>query len=125
MDPTLISTLVERWRPETYTFDLPCGECTITLKGVALQLDLSVDGSAVTGSVVVGDWSNICEQLLSKVLDKFFGSRIEMKWLEDNCSYLDDTSNALEREQHAQAFILRLIGSVLKPDKSRNLVHLR
>ncbi|MBA0592001.1 hypothetical protein Gorai_008989, partial [Gossypium raimondii] len=62
---------------------------------VALQLNLPVDGSAVTGSVVVG-----------------------------GC-YLDDTSNALEREQHAQAFILRLIGGVLEPNKSRNLVHLR
>ncbi|KAH1072765.1 hypothetical protein J1N35_025093 [Gossypium stocksii] len=64
-----------------------------------------MDGSAIMGSVVVGSWSDICEQLL--VLDKFFGSRIEMKWLEDNFSYSDNTSNAFEREQHARAFILR------------------
>ncbi|KAK5838225.1 hypothetical protein PVK06_006952 [Gossypium arboreum] len=49
----------------------------------------------------------------------------EMKWLEDNFDYLDDTSSAFEREQHALAFTLRLISGVLMPDKSRNLIHLR
>ncbi|MFQ6644015.1 hypothetical protein Gotur_017647, partial [Gossypium turneri] len=44
LDPKLISTLVERWRHETHTFHLPCGECTITLEGVALQLGLRWTG---------------------------------------------------------------------------------
>ncbi|MBA0667953.1 hypothetical protein Goklo_000948, partial [Gossypium klotzschianum] len=87
-----------------------------------LQFGLLVDGPIVTGSVVVGGWSGICEQLLGNVSNKFFGSRIEMKWLEDNFGYLDDTSNALEKEKHARAFILRLVNDVLMPDKSRNLM---
>ncbi|MBA0881747.1 hypothetical protein Goshw_011178, partial [Gossypium schwendimanii] len=32
LDLELISVLVERWRPKTYTFHLPCDECTITLE---------------------------------------------------------------------------------------------
>ncbi|KAK5802845.1 hypothetical protein PVK06_030471 [Gossypium arboreum] len=39
-----ISAFAERWRPETHTFHLPCGECTITLEDVALQLGLTIDG---------------------------------------------------------------------------------
>ncbi|KAE8685623.1 hypothetical protein F3Y22_tig00111095pilonHSYRG00294 [Hibiscus syriacus] len=40
IEPNLISALVERWRPETYTFHLPCGECTITLEDVSMHLGL-------------------------------------------------------------------------------------
>ncbi|KAK5793743.1 hypothetical protein PVK06_034900 [Gossypium arboreum] len=43
----LISSLVERWRVESHTFHLSCGECTITLQDVAPQLRLSIDENVV------------------------------------------------------------------------------
>ncbi|MFQ6648538.1 hypothetical protein Gotur_020834, partial [Gossypium turneri] len=49
LESKLINAFVERWRPETHTFHLPCGECTITLEDI--QLELPVDGSVLTGSV--------------------------------------------------------------------------
>ncbi|MBA0626807.1 hypothetical protein Godav_004408, partial [Gossypium davidsonii] len=48
--------------------------------------------------VRIGDWSAIHHQLLGKVLNKFSGSQIEMKWLEDNFSHLDNSSSAVERQ---------------------------
>ncbi|MBA0819849.1 hypothetical protein Gohar_028274 [Gossypium harknessii] len=69
--PTLISVLVERWRPKTYTFHLPCDECAITLEDVQLQLGLPMDESVITGSVVIDDWSDICKQLLGNIARKF------------------------------------------------------
>ncbi|MBA0755100.1 hypothetical protein Gogos_019912, partial [Gossypium gossypioides] len=51
LDPKLINAFIERWRPETHTFHLPCGECIITLEDVQLQLRLSIDGPVLTGSV--------------------------------------------------------------------------
>ncbi|MFQ6642720.1 hypothetical protein Gotur_018343 [Gossypium turneri] len=48
-----------------------------------------------------------------------------MKWLETNFKeLLTDVPNII-KEQYTQAFILRLIGGILMPDKSQNLVHIR
>ncbi|KAH1082343.1 hypothetical protein J1N35_022104 [Gossypium stocksii] len=58
----LISALVEGWCLETYTFHLPCRECTITLKDVALQLRLLFDGSAITGTS--SESATLCYHLL-------------------------------------------------------------
>ncbi|RYR41926.1 hypothetical protein Ahy_A08g038361 [Arachis hypogaea] len=56
-DNPLISAFVERWRPETHTFHLPWGECTVTLEDVAMQLGLPVDGQPVSG-VLLPDKAN-------------------------------------------------------------------
>ncbi|KAK5819758.1 hypothetical protein PVK06_024781 [Gossypium arboreum] len=121
LDPTLISTLVERWRLEKYTFYLPCGECTITLKDVALQLSLSMDESFVMGLVVVPNK----EDLLRKVSNKIYDGWIDMKWLKTNFKEFPTDTPNIVKEQYALAFILRLIGGILIPDKSQNLEHIR
>ncbi|KAH1039484.1 hypothetical protein J1N35_041227 [Gossypium stocksii] len=76
LDLQLISALMERWRPETYTFQLPCGECIITLEDVVLQLDLIVDRPVTTGSAIVPGNVNLFQSLLGKVPNKFEGGRI-------------------------------------------------
>ncbi|KAK5818594.1 hypothetical protein PVK06_023537 [Gossypium arboreum] len=121
LDPTLINMLVERWRSETHI----CGECTITLEDVKLQLNLPVDWPIVTRSVVVSNWSGIYEQLLGKLSEKLLGGWTGMKWLQDNFQNLHGSSIPFLKEQHFRAYILRLIGGVLMPDKSQTLVNLR
>ncbi len=44
IDRGLIAALVERWRPETNSFHLPVGECTVTLEDVSCLWGLSVTG---------------------------------------------------------------------------------
>ena len=51
MDGALLTAFVDRWRPETHTFHLPCGEMTVTLQDVAMILGLPLDGLPVTGIV--------------------------------------------------------------------------
>ncbi|CAI0403879.1 unnamed protein product, partial [Linum tenue] len=47
VDRQLITALVERWRKETHCFNFREGECTITLKDVAILTHLPIDGKAV------------------------------------------------------------------------------
>ncbi|KAK5839161.1 hypothetical protein PVK06_007929 [Gossypium arboreum] len=125
LNPSLISALVERWRLEAHIFHLPCGECTIALENISLQLGLLVNGEVDTGPVISVEWSATCNQLLGKVSNKFRDSRIEMRWLEENLQTIEAFTSDIEKEQFTCAFILRLIRGLLMLDKSRNLVHLR
>ncbi|RYQ98693.1 hypothetical protein Ahy_B07g086454 isoform A [Arachis hypogaea] len=42
LDEPLVSAFIKRWQPETHTFHMLFGECTITLHDVAYQLGLPV-----------------------------------------------------------------------------------
>ncbi|KAK5784983.1 hypothetical protein PVK06_039524 [Gossypium arboreum] len=125
LDPKLISALIERWRLETHTFYLPCGECTITLEDVHLQLGLPVDGYTVTESASSTVWGTVCYELLGAIPYNINEGRIEMGWLRDTFPEPDNDSTELERIRYAQAYILEMIGGYLMPDLPRNLVHLR
>ena len=47
IDHCLISALVERWRPETHTFNLPHGEMSITLQDVEVIYGLPIEGEVL------------------------------------------------------------------------------
>ena len=55
---------VDRWRPETHTFHLPCGEMTVTLKDVAMITALPIVGDAVCGRIEGGRFRDMVENLL-------------------------------------------------------------
>ncbi|XP_052478333.1 protein MAIN-LIKE 1-like [Gossypium raimondii] len=101
----LLSALVERWRPETHTFHFPCGECTVTLEDVAVQLGLPVDGSPVTGLSLLTDPATVCYQLLGE-------------------SPEDATASEGELMCAARAYIMHMIGALLMSDANGDSVHL-
>ncbi|KAF1873038.1 hypothetical protein Lal_00016157 [Lupinus albus] len=121
----LITALVERWRPETHTFHLPIRECTVTLEDVAYQLGLPIDGNIVTGPTNM-DWNVVCHNLLGAVPNErqIVGQRIQMSWLDSTFQQLPDDATEVVIDQHARAFILRMIGGFLMPDTSGSRVHL-
>ncbi|XP_040930040.1 serine/threonine-protein phosphatase 7 long form homolog [Gossypium hirsutum] len=94
----LISALVKRWRPETHTFHLPCGECTVTLEDVALQFGLPIDRNAVMGVSAIAESAALCYSLLraSPGDDESNFSELKFTWLKANFEHL--SVNAIEEE---------------------------
>ena len=62
LDRSLLTALVDKWRPETHTFHLPCGEMTPTLQNVAMLLGLHISGDAVGPRVVSSTWLDDLEE---------------------------------------------------------------
>ena len=57
-DRSLLTALVDRWRPETHTFHLPFGEMTVTLQDVAMLTGLPIAGAAIGPSIPPMGWQN-------------------------------------------------------------------
>lgn len=48
----LVTTLVNSWQQEIYTFHFSAGEATVTLQGVTVLLSLQIDGVPIVGPVM-------------------------------------------------------------------------
>ncbi|XP_065880821.1 serine/threonine-protein phosphatase 7 long form homolog [Euphorbia lathyris] len=125
LDWQLISALVERWRPETHTFHLPEGECTITLQDVGIIAGLPVDGQVVSGCAS-HDWGDVCLRLLGVTPpeDSVRGSVLQLSWLAEAFQELPADANDFTVQCYARAFLLRLIGGIIFSNKSSSRVHL-
>ena len=56
LDRSLLTALVDRWRPETHTLHLPCGEMASTLQDVSFLFGLPVAGEAVGPRMLPRTW---------------------------------------------------------------------
>ncbi|KAH1253721.1 Serine/threonine-protein phosphatase 7 long form [Glycine max] len=102
INSSLITALIERWRPETHTFHLRCGEATITLQDVSVLLRLHTEGAPLIGQTNL-DWAELCEELL--------GVRPQ-----EEINIHDGNVEQLQR--FTRAWIFRFIGGVLFVYKS-------
>ncbi|XP_065624735.1 serine/threonine-protein phosphatase 7 long form homolog [Quercus suber] len=130
IDHGLITTLVERWRPETHTFYMPHGEVSITLQDVEVLLGLPVDGDAITGSTQK-TWTEVCWEFLGfqpinqdrhKQLD---GQRILIsRLLGQVAGPLPANAEEDDVHKYARCYILAVLGDTIFVDKSGDRVHL-
>ncbi|KAH1189959.1 Serine/threonine-protein phosphatase 7 long form [Glycine max] len=127
INASLITALIERWRPETHTFHMRCGECTITLQDVSVLLGMCVDGAPLIGQTNL-DWAELCEELLGvrPQEGELQGSVVKLSWLSHHFSHINNHDGNVEQLQRfTRAWILRFIGGVLFVDKSSSKVSLR
>jgi hypothetical protein len=65
-NPSAITALVDRWRPETHTFHLRTGEMTVTLQDVSMILALPIDGLPLCINTDSEDWRGHMYDLIGK-----------------------------------------------------------
>lgn len=67
VDRSLLTALVDKWRPETHTFHMPCGEMAPTLQDVSMILGLPLTGDPVGPRVITDDWKEDLEERFALV----------------------------------------------------------
>ncbi|RYR32116.1 hypothetical protein Ahy_B01g057106 isoform F [Arachis hypogaea] len=135
LDEPLVSAFVERWRPETHTFHMPFGECTITLQDVAYQLGLPVDGRYVSGCLTdfyvyieggrpAWQWFHELLGMLppANQIQKF---AVNCTWFQETFGECPEGADEETVRRFARAYIMMLLGTQLFADKSSNRIHIR
>ncbi|QHO20667.1 uncharacterized protein DS421_11g339980 [Arachis hypogaea] len=135
LDEPLVSAFVERWHPETHTFHMSFGECTITLQDVAYQLGLPVDGRYVSGCLI--DFQIYIQggrpawvwfqELLGEIppanqVQKF---AVNCTWFQETFGECPVGADEETVRRFARAYIMMLLGTQLFVDKSGNRIHIR
>ncbi|XP_050222811.1 protein MAIN-LIKE 2-like [Mercurialis annua] len=130
VDMTLVTALVERWRPETHTFMFSEGECTITLQDVAILTGLPTDGAPITGPTVT-DWNSVTMRLLGrryKPTRTDNGGFVKVSWLKTEFQKFEHVPAPGGQEQvdwAVRAYLLLVIWSLCFPDLNSGQIGLR
>ncbi|XP_070015259.1 protein MAIN-LIKE 1-like [Nicotiana sylvestris] len=138
LDRSLITTLIERWRPETHTFHLPIGEATITLQDVEALYVMPADGLPVAlpqgmRSMSRGQYLDLLQKLTGfKPQDETVcsgTSRIGLTTIRQYLEILHPDITGETDDLHIHRFtrlvLLLLFGGFLFPNTSGNLVSLQ
>jgi hypothetical protein len=122
--PTLVhsalSALIDRWRPETHTFHLPCGEMTVTLQDWGMITALPIEGHALTGRVDRAHWEDRVTALIGDCPPAKANrtSGVPLPWLLKHRSKCPDRAEPWVVEQYARAYLWYLLTEVVFPDCS-------
>nr|XP_015645999.1 protein MAIN-LIKE 1-like isoform X2 [Oryza sativa Japonica Group] len=123
-----LTALVDRWRPETHTFHLPCGELTVTLEDVAMILGLPIRGQAVTGDTASGNWRERVEEYLGLEPPvapdgqrQTKTSGVPLSWLRANFGQCPAEADEATVQRYCRAYVLYIFGSILFPDSGGDM----
>ncbi|CAN1247647.1 Serine/threonine-protein phosphatase 7 long form homolog, partial [Linum perenne] len=114
----LVTTLIERWRPEMNTFHLVPGEATITLEDVEVLTGLPTTGRPLIVSPDKRPVTDICEQWLGvqPPANAIQGRTVRVALVKRLFDRLPDGVTAEVITYHARAYTWVLVAGVLLAD---------
>lgn len=118
---SLVTTLVERWRPETHSFYFSGGTIIVTLQDMAVITGLSVDEDLITGvEGTVEYYTSLCLDLLGSVpdMEPISSSVVKHDWFRDDMHIIPDGAGPEVHLRYVRAYNLMMLGSSLVPDTS-------
>lgn len=130
-DVTLITALVERWRPETNTFHFTFGEMTVTLEDIYMLMGLPIVGEAVTylGEIPVKNtwlhsWPDPYLSLEERE-NAFERGGVKLSFLRERYCVCPSKTDPQMLEIYTRGYVFYLCGAILFPTKSNNVAHPR
>jgi hypothetical protein len=126
---SVTTAFVDRWRPETHNFHLPCGEMSVLMEDVAHILLLRLDGPVVSGTINTENWKDLVYQFTSRYHSEPEEGKKEKKTIGVSSNWLHQRFNRCPQnaaddvvERYARVWLWHMVACFLLPDTSRNTV---
>ena len=124
-NPSAITALVDRWRPETHSFHLPTGEMTVTLQDVSMILALPIAGKPVCFSTESDGWREKMFSLIGAAPpEKDDSSKDRLSagasfvWIREKFAKCPEGADKVVIQNHARAYVWYVITRTLFADSS-------
>jgi hypothetical protein len=119
---TTIMAMVDRWKSETHSLHLLCGEMMVTLEDVAMVLGLPIRGHPITGHVDSASWHErvtafIGREPSTRVLGmKGREAGVRMTWLHEEFRECPPDADEATMTMYTRAWVWHMFATVLFPD---------
>ncbi|KAM0869920.1 hypothetical protein ACQ4PT_040356 [Festuca glaucescens] len=114
MNPCAITVLVDRWRPETHSFHLPCGEMTVTLQDVSMILALPIKGEPVCRSTASDGWREAMRDLIGNApTTEKMSAGAPYSWIQNNFKKCPERVEDEVVQMYARAYLWYVVSWVL------------
>nr|XP_051230134.1 uncharacterized protein LOC127348070 [Lolium perenne] len=129
MNPSALTALVDRWRPETHTFHLRAGEMAPTLQDVSMILGLPIQGDPLCMNIASDGWRGQMEDLIGRAPPAPANPKervpagASFSWIRTNFAECPEGANEDTRRTYARVYLWYMISRTLFPDSGGKLAH--
>ncbi|KAK1652291.1 hypothetical protein QYE76_070096 [Lolium multiflorum] len=122
MNPSALTALVDRWRPETHTFHLRAGEMAPTLQDVSMILALPIQGEPLCMNTASDGWRQQMANLIGMAppapenAKQRVPAGASFEWIRTNFGECPIEADEDTRRTYARVYLWYMISRTLFPD---------